>query len=188
MKFRRQFIFALIFCSCSSALAQTKQKTPNRYHDKALATVQASPQNQKRNLSSNAVGLLTGLLNVQFDYRVADKWMIGGRVGYARFSSQSATANGGIFGVVGTHYFEGLLTTGFNTAFSVEYLSLSGSRATVGGTRLAALLGYGLFWENGFNVNIAIGLQVINMDYTKLGLSNLTGTLPEFALNLGYAF
>lgn len=187
----RSLIFGLVLSLgvAASAATNKNQKPQTKPADLSnisseKASTYGSGKTMNVTVNLDAMRLLMGAATAQFDYAVAESFTVGGRLSHSRFSS---SASGFGLGVAGTFYGNGVLADGFMGQLGMDYLSISGSGTTVSGTSISALAGYGWFWDSGFNMNVGGGLNMLNLDLGKLGVS-ISGTLPALALNLGYAF
>ncbi len=140
------------------------------------------------NISVNPLGLVLGSANIQFDYKLAQSFTLGGRLSYAKYSSSTVTATSTGLGAVGIYYFKGALLDGFRGLFGFDYISATGNGASISGTSFSLLGGYGWFWPGGFNMSLEGGIRQINLNFSGLGLGSYSGSGAALAFNLGYAF
>lgn len=185
----RTIVFGLVLSLGLVASAAQEKKADKKPADLAATSIEkANGSGKTMNVTVNPLGLLFGGANAQFDYALGESWAIGGRLAYSSYSSGSSTATGYGLGVGGTYFGNGVMRDGFEAMLGVDYMSASGNSVSVTGSAISAMAGYGWFWDGGFNMNVAGGIQSVNLDFTRLGLGSISGTLPKLAFNLGYAF
>jgi hypothetical protein len=158
----------------------------------------------------NPVGLISGGVDVNLDFRVAPDWTVGIQGLYLRLnlnptgiftSDYDISAYG--FGARANWFSNGTFTDGFYFGPSFEYLSLTLKTADASGSAIgkasglmaSCLIGYGWFWK-GFNIMLGGGYETIfgasgitiqdaagNKQTITANLSGLT-----YELSMGWVF
>lgn len=163
------------------------------------------------NLRLNPIGLIAGAINGDFEFKISDEWTVGIQGAFIRaklsptgiFNSDYNITAWGI-GARADWYFNGVFNDGFYLGPSAEYLnvnvktsdSFGPASGNAAGLMLACILGYGWFWDNGFNImlgggyggvlgasGITIQDSVGNRQAITANLSGLT-----YELSFGWAF
>ncbi len=154
----RQFVFCLVLSAVVFA-------SPH---------AQATPDDTM-NLRFSPIGLVVGLVMLDFDFKINDNWTLGPSVLLGGFeltstdsggASESIKVKAGGFGVKANYYFNGAFTDGWYLSPSIQRQSISvevadatsSASAEVTGTILRAIGGYHWFWDS-FNLNLGAGFS-----------------------------
>lgn len=141
------------------------------------------------NISVNPLGMAFGAVNANVDFKLSDRFTLGPSVAFTSVSSGGTSATGISLGANANLY---LSNKAFQDSWilsaGADYASASAGSLSASGLSIGSTIGYGWFWDSGFNIGLGAGIQYISLDYTKLGLTSISGVLPRISFTLGYAF
>jgi hypothetical protein len=166
--------------------------------------------NHNFNFRLNPVGLISGGIDANLDFKITQNWTVGPQGIYLHAklspsgifnSDYDVTAYG--FGARANWFFTGAMKDGYYLGPSLEYLrvniktgdSLGPASGTASGLMASCLIGYGWFWDNvnimlGGGYGAVLGTSSITIKDTagnqEIITANLSGIALEFSL--GWAF
>lgn len=185
MKYTLIALCALLSFSVPSSFAAPKKNAEVQTQELS----HASNDSKSMNITVNPLGFFFGLANVGAQFKASDKFSIGPSVSFGQYKSGDDKATSFGVGADAVLYLSG---TTFEDSWYLgpffSYASASNNGTTVSGIGVGATIGYWWFWENGFNLSLGVGVQYVSLDFTKLGLSSISGTLPSMQFSIGYSF
>lgn len=163
------------------------------------ATAESTGPDKDLNIRVNPLGFIFGAANVQFDIGISDSFTLGPSLSYASVKATSTTTVNGTttssssvsssaFGVgARANLFLGhsRFTDGWYLGPEVGFASAKAGSTSASGLSVGAVVGYGWFWEKGFNIMFGLGVQYISVDTAVFSVG---GVLPAGEFTLGYAF
>jgi hypothetical protein len=156
-----------------------------------VAPALADSSMKKMNISIQPLGIFAGRANVSATFGVADSIAIGPSVSYSGGTATSllgtstSMQNFG-FGV-SSDFFLGhqRYTDGVLMTLGLEYAISSVGTVSASGIGAAAQVGYGWYWNSGFNITLEGG---IGYSSAQVAGYSFGAVLPVFGFGIGYAF
>lgn len=146
-------------------------------------------KDRSTNISINPLGFAFGAFNTNVDFKMSDRFTLGPSVAFTSVTSGVSKATGYGIGANANFY---LSNDAFNDSWIVsvgaEYAYIGIDNLSASGLGFGATIGYGWFWDSGFNIGLGAGLQYVSLDYTKIGFIDISAVLPRLSFSLGYAF
>ncbi|MCB0405150.1 MAG: DUF3575 domain-containing protein [Bdellovibrionales bacterium] len=152
------------------------------------------------NIRVNPLGLVLGSLSGDVDFRVSDKVTLGPSIGYLAANFLFAELTGVGIGVRANYYLTGdAMNTGWyvgpSAGLSIVSVRALGSQGSQAGMYIGSVIGRQWVWENGLNVNLALGASWYSNGDTiradnggTISVPFYYGFQPSGEISLGYAF
>ncbi|MBL7714387.1 MAG: DUF3575 domain-containing protein [Bdellovibrionales bacterium] len=157
----------------------------------SLTTSAFAASDKKTNISTNPLALAFGSINVNADFKMSEKMTLGPSFAYSSYTSGSSKATGiGVGANLGLYLSNNAFSDSWVFNLGIDYANASNSStsASVSGLAFGGTIGYGWFWDGGFNIGLGVGAQYITFDFGKIGLGSISGVLPRLLFTIGYAF
>lgn len=157
---------------------------------KSAGSSYGSAGTKSYNLHANPLGLLFGVANLNFDFKLSDNFALGVGASYFRYTYLTTSATSIGFSVAGTWFpSHDAFTTGLFVRPEVGYAFASVTGASASGIAIGANVGYWWFWEGGFNLGLGGGLSYYGVNYGNLIAGAASSSVgPTLMANIGYAF
>lgn len=170
----------------------------------ALAVAPALAVQKGTSITMNPLSMLFGIISGEVNLSISPNVSV--PVNGAYFSMDSGGYDYTIFSIGGglRYYWEGNAINGWyigptlNYAMSeVAYTDIFDNKGEVrvGAISFGALVGYQSVWDNGFTLDLGLGVQrltipgvEITIDNTTYSSDKVSWTIPQLKLAIGYAF